>query len=213
MVQIDLFGNLIEEPQKHKDWKGDAHSVLVTCGSSAHSQTEREERDFYATDPSAGEWLLKLENIEGAIWEPCCGQGHLSRVFESHGYEVKSTDLVDRGYGEGGVDFLSPQITSWGANIVTNPPFSFAQEVVEKALSIIPEGKKVCMFLRTLFLEGKNRRRLFEENPPIRVWVSSSRLACAKNGDFDSNPVGIQAYSWFIWVKGYKGAPAIGWFN
>lgn len=212
IVQYDLFGNPIEDKPK-KDWSGDTHSVFVTVGASNHSKGERQNEDFYASHPEAGEWLMRLEKFDGPIWEPCCGQGHLSKVFESYGYEVRSTDLIDRGYGQGGVNFLDPSITEWNGAIVTNPPFAFAQEIIEKALSIIPEGQKVAMFLRTLFLEGQARRKLFDANPPKRVWVTSKRIICAKNGDFDNNTGGAQSYSWFIFEKGYKGDTILKWFN
>ena len=211
-IDIDLFGNPIEKPVK-KDWTGDTHSVFVTVGASNHSKGERQSEDFYASDPCAAEWLLKLEELDGDIWECCCGEGHLGKVFESHGHNVKATDLVDRGYGIGGVNFLSPTITEWHSHIATNPPFSIAQEITEKAIEIIPEGKKVCMFLRTLFLEGKARRRLFDKYPPIRVWVTSSRIVCAKNGDFKANTGGAQSYAWFVLEKGYKGDTTLKWFN
>lgn len=210
--QYDLFGNKLEDKTK-KDWRGDTHSVFVTVGASNHSKGERQSEDFYASHPEAGEWLMKLEKFDGPIWEPCVGQGHLAEVFKKHGYEVKSTDLIDRGYGQGGVNFLDPKITEWNGAIVTNPPFAFAQEIIEKALSIIPTGQKVAMFLRTLFLEGQARRRLFDENPPLRVWVTSKRIVCAKNGDFKNNTGGAQSYSWFIWTKGYKGDTILKWFN
>ena len=211
-LDIDLWGNPIEKPVR-KDWSGDTHSVFVTVGASNHSKGERQNEDFYASHPSAGEWLMRLEKFNGPIWECCAGQGHLSKVFEEHGYEVRSTDLIDRGYGQGGVNFLDPKITEWNGAIITNPPFAFAQEIIEKALSIIPTGQKVAMFLRTLFLEGQARRKLFDENPPKRVWVTSRRIVCAKNGDFERNTGGAQSYSWFIFEKGYKGDTILKWFN
>lgn len=209
-----LFPDIQSLSQKaRKDWTGNAHSVLVTNGASNHSKGEREKNDYYASSPEAAEWLCRLEKFEGPIWECCCGQGHLSKVFSSYGYEVKSTDLIDRGFGTGGVDFLDPRITEWNGAIITNPPFSFAQEIVEKALSIIPKGQKVAMFLRLLFLEGKKRRMLYDNQPPKRIWVTSSRIVCAKNGEFDKMPGGVQAYGWFVWEKGFKGDPIIKWFN
>ena len=86
-------------------------------------------------------------------------------------------------------------------------------QFVEQALSMIQEGHKVAMFLKLTFLEGKQRAKLFKENPPIRIWVSSSRLKCAKNGDFEQFKSSATAYAWFIWEKGYKGYPEIRWFN
>lgn len=210
--QYDLFGNPIEDKPK-KDWRGDSHSVFVTVGASNHSKGERQNEDFYASHPEAGEWLMRLEKFDGPIWEPCVGQGHLAEVFKKHGYEVKSTDLIDRGYGQGGVNFLDPKISEWKGCIISNPPFRIAQEIIEKALSIIPIGQKVAMFLRVLFLEGQRRRKLFDENPQKRVWVTSKRILCAKNGEFDKMDGAAQAYAWYVFEKGYKGDTILKWFN
>jgi hypothetical protein len=146
------------------------------------------------------------------VLEPSCGAGHISEVLKAHGYEVESRDLVDRGYGSQ-ADFLSIDNQHFDGDIITNPPYSLAQEFVEKSLSIIPEGRKVAMFLKLTFLEGKKRKELFRTNPPIRIWVSSSRLKCAINGDFASIGSSATAYAWYIWEKGYKGDTIIRWFN
>ena len=148
----------------------------------------------------------------GVILEPSCGEGHISEVLKAHGYDVVSRDLIDRGYGEV-ADFLSIDNLEWNGDIVTNPPYRFALDFVEKALQIIPKGRKVAMFLKLTFLEGKGRRHLFRTQPPCRVWVSSSRLKCAVNGDFDAMDGSAAAYAWFIWEKGYKGETILKWFN
>jgi hypothetical protein len=69
------------------------------------------------------------------------------------------------------------------------------------------------MFLKITFLEGKKRKALFRSCPPLRVWVSSSRLKCAPNGDFNATVGSAACYAWFIWEKGYKGETIIKWFN
>lgn len=150
-----------------KDWTGGFRSVVGCLGASSHSAGEREENDFYATDPIAAEWLIKLENLDNNIWECACGQGHLGKVFEEHGFNVKATDLIDRGYGQGGVDFLASDGIYVG-DIVTNPPYKYAQEFIEHALNIVPDGYKICMFLKVQFLEGKARRELYKNCPPVR---------------------------------------------
>lgn len=195
-----------------KDWTGGTASVFKTLGASNQKDGERQREDYYATEPKATEWLCRLEQFEGRILEPSCGEGHISEVLKAAEYEVVSRDLIDRGYGEV-ADFLAIDNLTWDGNIVTNPPYRYAQEFVEKALSIIQEGKKVAMFLKLTFLEGKARRHLFRTTPPIRVWVSSSRLKCAMNGDFSSMAGSAQAYAWFVWEKGYKGETIIKWFN
>lgn len=76
--------------------------------------------------------------------------------------------------------------------------------------------RKLQCFLKLTFLEGKARKKLFEKYPPKVVYVSSSRLQCAKNGDFEtykkSGGTAI-AFAWFVWEKGYKGDTIIKWIN
>lgn len=72
------------------------------------------------------------------------------------------------------------------------------------------------MFLKIQFLEGKERKKLFLSNPPKTIYVSSSRLLCAKNARFDEMISGggsAVAYAWFIWEKGFKGTTQLKWFN
>lgn len=144
--------------------------------------------------------------------------GDISKVLEEHGYEVISSDLVDRGYPYTQVlDFLTCNPKNKNrADIITNPPYKYAKEFVEKALEISKDGVKVAMFLKLTFLESKARRKLFEKYPPKVVYVSSSRLQCAKNGDFEKYGKGVGtavAYAWYVWEKGYKGEPVIRWIN
>lgn len=201
---------------KTKDWTGDRNSIFKTLGASNHTDKERQKEDYYATEPRATELLLELEEFNSCILEPACGEGHMSDVLIKGGYSVTSYDLIDRGYGDGVMDFLSDDIQSWHGDIVTNPPYKFAKQFVEKSLDIIPEGNKVAMFLKLQFMESKGRKELFINNPPKVIYVSSSRLLCAKNADFDGMISGggsAVAYAWYIWEKGYKGDTVIKWFN
>ena len=197
-----------------KDWKGNTKSTFVTLGASNHSTTEREDNDFYATDPKALELLLDVEEFDLCVWECACGKGHLSEVLKSRGYMVKSTDLIDRGYGTGGVDFLKTT-GEYHCDIITNPPYKYAQQFVEHALELVPEGHRVAMFLKLTFLESKNRREMFEKYPPEYIYVSSSRLQCALGGNFEKYKTTSTAvaYGWFIWRKGFTGEPRVRWFN
>ena len=73
-------------------------------------------------------------------------------------------------------DFLSAENNEWKGHIVTNPPYKYAKEFIEKAISIIPEGCLVAMFLPIRYTEGKARKKLFQAHPPKTVYISSSRL-------------------------------------
>ena len=194
-----------------KDWVGNMNSIYSTLGASNHSRTERQSEDYYATEPKAMELLLGEEIFAPHVWECACGEGHLSKVLEKHGYDVKSTDLIYRGYGSQ-EDFLKAE-RGFDGDIITNPPYKFAQQFVEKALRTVKPGRKVAMFLKLTFLEGKGRKQFFLDNPPKTVYVSSSRLICAINGDFKRITSSAVAYAWFVWEKGYAGDPVIKWIN
>ena len=142
-------------------------AIYAPIGATNHSKEEREVDDYYATDPKAMEALLGVESFHPHIWEPACGGGHLSRVLEEHGHEVRNSDVVDRmGGGVELLDFIDDQIGEWDGDIITNPPYSFAQEFVERALAVVRDGGKVAMFLKLTFLEGKKRKGMFAKHPP-----------------------------------------------
>lgn len=129
---------------------------------------------------------------------------------------MRSSDIVDR-CGNEVFDFLGIENQEqWPGHIITNPPYKYAVEFIYKALSLIPEGNKVAMFLKVQFLEGKSRKMLYKEFPPKTIYVSSSRINCAKNGDFSGMRTtggSAVAYAWYVWEKGYQGETIVKWIN
>lgn len=197
-----------------KDWTGNKKSTFTTLGASSHSDHEREQHDYYATEPRVIDELFEKENFSDIIWECSCGEGHLSKEMEKYAKSILSTDLIDRGFGVGGVDFLKTD-DEWNGDIITNPPYRYAQEFVEHAIKLIEKsevsGLKVAMFLKLTFLEGQKRRKFFEKHPPKVIYVYSSRRKCALNGNFDNTGSSASCYAWFVWEKGFKGEPTIRW--
>lgn len=131
--------------------------VFTSLGASNHAQEERQSEDYYATDPKALELILPHITLHENVWECACGGGHLSEVLKRNGYKVYSTDLVDRGYQDRVIDFLKADKPFFG-DILTNPPYKYAQEFVEHALELLHKGNKLIMFLKVLFLESKARK-------------------------------------------------------
>ena len=140
-------------------------NTFVTMGANG-LVSDREENDFYATEPKATELLLEKEKFNENILEPCAGMGHIRDVLVSHGYSVTATDC--------GVDDIKQEdvfnIKEFNGDIITNPPYKMALPILKHCLDIIPEGNKVAMFLKVLFLEGKERKKFFEENPPRYIY-------------------------------------------
>jgi len=201
-----------------KDWTGNGNSIYKTLGASNHTDKEREVNDFYATDPLAIDKLLEVENLYDYIWEPAAGEGHLVKRLREKGYSVFASDIIQRDYPLDDVqDFLNIKTSCYklSYDIITNPPYKYAKEFVLKALDLIEQGRKVCMFLKLTFLEGKSRyKELFSKYPPKTIYVFSERIMCAKNGDFEGMKAGggsAVAYAWFVWEKGFTGDTIVKW--
>lgn len=197
-----------------KDWTGNNKSVYTRLGASNHAINNRVENDYYATEPKAAELLLDVEPELDNIWECACGEGHLSEVFKKANKLNIATDIIYRNYKCDGIkDFLDDRIENYSGDIVTNPPYKLAKDFILKALSIVGNGRKVCMFMKLTFLEGKERKKLFKKYPPKTVYVCSGRINCCRNGEFEKYKSTAIAYAWFVWEKGYKGETILNWIN
>jgi len=202
-----------------KDWTGNVDSIFKAIGATNRSESEREQDDYYATEPMAIDKLLTVESPHKRIWECACGEGHLSNRLIERGYIVWNTDIIERRWKRLSAvqDFLNATESPfyYDYDIITNPPYKYAKEFVLKALELLPNGCKCYMFLKLTFLEGKARYRdLFSKYPPISIYVFTSRVKCAKNGDFElleQSGGSAVAYAWFVWQKGYTGKTQIEW--
>lgn len=174
---------------------------------------EREKNDFYATDPKAMEKLLEYETFDKNVWEPACGEGNLSEVLKKHGHNVYSTDLIDRGYANDHYDFLKTE-NKWFGDIITNPPFKFANEFVLKSLESVDEGKKVAMLLKLNSICGVKRYdEIYSKYPPQRIYTFVRRIACSKNNEKDGFKGGAMDYAWFVWEKGKYAPTELKWIK
>lgn len=201
----------------NKDWTGNNRSTYIQLGASNHTDKEREINDYYATDPIAIDKLLAHFTLPNNIWECACGEGHLSKRLKSLGYNVYSSDIVQRGYADLCCDFLECTEKPFTGRfaILTNPPYRYAIEFILKALDILNDGDVAVFLLKTTALEGKKRyERIYKKTPPKYIFQFTERLLCAKNGDFE----GMQqsggsavSYAWFVWQKGYEGETVVKW--
>lgn len=92
-----IVGILEKKLTDSKDWTGNKASVYKTLAASNHSNSEREKNDFYATDPKAIDLLLEKEKFSDLIWEPACGQGHLSKRLEQK-RQIRLNEIANDSY-------------------------------------------------------------------------------------------------------------------
>ena len=170
--------------------------------------------DFYPSPPCAVAALLAVEALPDLVWEPACGDGVIVREMRRKNKVIIASDLNDWGCAgaKTGVDFLMELKAPAGATcIVTNPPYSLAEEFIRHGLTLVP---KVVMLLRLAFLEGKRWEKGFGA-PLARVHVFANRLPMMHRHGYDGAKVegGMIAFAWFVWDREHQGAANIGWVN
>ena len=178
-----------------------AHSII-----GSKNDGKRPHLDFYPTPQNGTLALLKYESFIGDIWEPACGDGSMSKVLEYSGYNVISTDIEPRNYGTQGDFFSFNHLLA--PNIITNPPFKFAQEFASHALSLNCES--LAMLCKLAFLESEKRGNWLSTTPLKNVYVFSKRLTMTRNGEPQTGS-GMIAFAWYVWRRDYCGKPMIGW--
>jgi hypothetical protein len=177
---------------------------------ASYRKWERKPADLYPTPVDATESIIPMlkamKRPDGTpikrIWECACGDGRISRVLEHHGFEVISTDIRELpGYGTGGIDFLNDDpLENYGGDmgeidlILTNPPFSLAEEFIRKARSICPN---VVLLLKQTYWNTKGRIALWEEHMPSLELKVTWRLAFLKNERGNSPLMDCMWCAWY----------------
>jgi hypothetical protein len=151
----------------------------------------RQIDDFYPTPPEATVALLERcrRYIGHVVHEPACGDGAMARVLEMYGHRVIATDLIDRGYGMGGCDYLADPPAS--RSIVTNPPFKLAAEFIEHSMRHNPAF--CAMLVKATFWNAAKRVTLFNRFPLKMVLPLTWRL------DFTSKGSPTMDCIWCVW--------------
>ena len=178
-------------------------------GTSIAGRKRNDGIDFYQTPTWAVEKLLEKEKFQGSILEPCSGAGAISKVLENHSYNVISSDIRkdDNVYGSKGIDIFC--IKDKYNNVITNPPYFCAKDVIIKSLEIA--NCKVAMLLKLSFLESTSRYDFFKNTPLKKVYVFCKRVQMYPEGIEKPKNSGTIAYAWYVWEKGYTGKPQIDW--
>lgn len=169
--------------------------ITSTRMIGGNPEKPRSETDFYPTPPEATIALLNFLNLKPGtvIWEPACGQGHMSNVMKEYGYCVLETDL------QLGVDFLQTPCKDcdW---IITNPPFSVSEQFIKQC---VKHGKPFAFLLKSQYWHAKKRLSLFAQSKPSYILP----LTWRPNFLFQTNKSGksLMDVMWVIWDGKYPG--------
>lgn len=191
----------------------DVMGDMAAPGSVNRSSKLRPADDHYPTPLQAVYPLFRHLAIPRVFREPACGEGHIAEIATGYGHEVIATNLVDRGYGEHGVNFLHEK-KARASCIVTNPPFSLDEEFVEHAFRL---GVDLAIFfLRLKWLCGADRYRdIMGPRPPCLVLPFIQRITFYAGDTAEGDQPGwnTEDFAWFVWRKGFLGKPTIDWLS
>ena len=177
--------------------------------SATNRGNKRIESDFYATPYEAIETLLRNYEVAeygDAILEPAAGNGIIIKALRDAGYkknfihavEIRAEEKENLNAVADSVEinsFFDVDPTIHFDVIIGNPPYSQAQEFIDKSLQLLNPGGRLIFLLRTNFLESKKRFEWWQDKPPTRLYVLSKRPS------FTGKGTDATSYSWFIWEK------------
>lgn len=181
---------------------------------------KRADDDWYQEAQEVTLRLLDVERFPGPIWDPACGGGNVVFACQRVGLGAFGTDKMARweplqhAFGLfRQIDFFEPSIDEHvgrpGA-IISNPPYKLVEPFILRSLD--HAEFKVAFLLRTAFLEGKGRHeRIFSKTPLARIWQFRDRISVPPGGADIKPKGGAVAYAWFVWEKGWRGPPHLGW--
>lgn len=165
--------------------------------------------------------LLNSIKFPGKIWEPACGDGAISKVMIGYGgYDVVSVDLIDRGYGESGVNFLLTTTPPEGClSVVTNPPYkSMANGKVYRVedwirhTMVYLKMDASAFLLKSTSIAGKRRVPILKESGLKTVYQLVGRISGMMKSAAKSDS-SMMDFAWFYFERGYRGLPNIEWIE
>jgi hypothetical protein len=157
-----------------------------------------------------------------AVWDPCCGGGTIPQVFRQRGGRLTlATDIVDRGYEHfdevhDATRASSPSCLppSLRCSIVFNPPFSLAEKIARRMMTLADH--RIAMLQQLSFLASRARHALFTEFPPSDILILSRRPSMPpgeKIAELGERAFkgGTTDFCWIIWTRPHDRETRVRW--
>lgn len=167
-------------------------SAIYTTGG----RDKYRAHSFYPTESAATVALMNAERDTmppGKVYDGACGDGAILKVVAGYGRAVVGTDLVDRGYGRGGVDFLTRRRLPADI-LIMNPPYDdgLDEAFILHALSLRPAY--AAFLVKWTFFHCQSRWKITDACAPARVYPLSWRI------DFTGKKKPHMGSSWIVFT-------------
>jgi len=122
------------------------------------------------------------------VLDPCAGgdaehsMSYPTALSEFGYINISTLDIRDDSRALWHGDYLELPFPPQFDMIITNPPFSIAQEVATKAFSEVAPGGVVVMLLRLNFFGSQRRRDWWDTYRPDYVFIHSKRMSFTGHG-------------------------------
>lgn len=190
--------------------------VKGKCYSKVN-QGQRKKGDFYQTPYSMTEQILETIyiNPKSSILEPAAGDGAIVKVLKKHFSKDQFPNITiyasDINRQVCNWNFLTTDFKQRFDWIITNPPYSLANEFVVRAKEI---ASNVLMLLPLNYLQGQRRyqEEIFNTLNSIYIFTRMPMLSeeIREDGKYKT---GMQAYAWYYWNSASNTEPTIYWLD
>lgn len=151
---------------------------------------------------------LETMHSEYGLLDPCAGgqffDGEASMAYPAfilsmgNCGEIHTMDIREDSPAEIHCDFLNTDLDRKYGVVISNPPYTLAQEFITKALECTVDNGYVVMLLRIGFFGSAKRKKWFKAHMPEFTILHHKRPSFSNDGKTDSD-----YYAHFVWRKGY----------
>lgn len=193
--------------------------------SASGRGAKRRKNDWYGTPSHVIDVFIRNTDLPGGHWlEPCAGEGSIIRVVNRVRQDIdwsyceirkeceptlkrmcqrgelihdRARARLSGGCGVIGDYLTTPFLDRRYDVIITNPPFSHAQQVIERSMELAPQAL-IIMLLRINYYESDTRNSWLRQYMPDSH-VLANRPSFVKNWQTGKRGADATAYAWMTW--------------
>jgi hypothetical protein len=169
--------------------------------------------------PFALQYLVATNNTAPVVLEPSAGDGRIIKTLMGEVAPILpnatwlGVDIHDAGeYPAPILTYTRTDYLRWEPPltcdfIITNPPFSRAEQFIRRSMEFLEFGGVLALLLRLGFLSSSGRANgLWKDHPLAHLHILPHRPCFTHGNSSDKSD-----YAWYIWKKGFTGTTQMSW--